>query len=35
MALIYPQTDSFQKPLDPFHFSNELTLEVLPFDLEQ
>jgi 5-methylcytosine-specific restriction enzyme subunit McrC len=35
MALIYPQTESFQKPLDPFHFNNELTLEVLPFDLEQ
>uniref|UniRef100_UPI0035AED42A McrC family protein n=1 Tax=Hylemonella sp. TaxID=2066020 RepID=UPI0035AED42A len=35
MALIYPQTETFQGPLDVFDFGGGLTLEVLPFDLKQ
>lgn len=35
MALIYPQTEAFQSPLDPFDFGGGLSLEVLPFDLDQ
>ena len=35
MALIYPQTETFRSPLDAFDFSSGLTLEVLPFDLDQ
>jgi 5-methylcytosine-specific restriction enzyme subunit McrC len=41
MALIYPQTDKFNKCLEPFYFDEQndnrekLTLWVIPFDLEQ
>ncbi|MDR6154189.1 5-methylcytosine-specific restriction enzyme subunit McrC [Acidovorax delafieldii] len=34
MALIYPQTEQFPKPLEPFHFDARLSLWVLPFMLE-
>lgn len=34
MALIYPRTSRFSKPLPPFEFGNGLRLHVLPFDLE-
>lgn len=35
MALIYPRTETFQSPLDAFDFGKGLSLEVLPFDLNQ
>lgn len=35
MALIYPRTETFQSPLDAFDFGGGLSLEVLPFDLDQ
>lgn len=35
MALIYPRTETFQSPLDAFDFGGGLSLEVLPFDLNQ
>lgn len=35
MALIYPRTESFDTPLAPFDFDPQLSLEVLPFDLDQ
>lgn len=35
MALIYPRTTQFLVPLVPFHFSADLRLQVLPFDLER
>lgn len=35
MALIYPRTEVLTGPLAPFHFSDMLSLEVLPFDLDQ
>jgi 5-methylcytosine-specific restriction enzyme subunit McrC len=35
MALIYPRSETFHSPLEPFDFSGGLTLEVLPFDLNQ
>jgi len=35
MALIYPLTEKFQSPLDAFDFGGGLSLEVLPFDLDQ
>ena len=35
MALIYPRTEKFQSPLDAFDFGGGLSLEVLPFDLDQ
>lgn len=34
MALIYPRTETFAAPLDPFDFGGGLSLEVLPFDLD-
>jgi len=34
MALIYPATVQFNKPLSPFNFSEDLQLHVLPFNLE-
>ena len=34
MALIYPSTEYFYRPLAPFSFSPELSVEVLPFDLK-
>ena len=33
MALIYPSTERFPEALEPFEFSSELRLWVLPFDL--
>jgi 5-methylcytosine-specific restriction enzyme subunit McrC len=33
MALVYPKTSQFERPLDPFHFSPALALHALPFDL--
>jgi 5-methylcytosine-specific restriction enzyme subunit McrC len=33
MALIYPMSKTFTKALKPFHFSADLRLHVLPFDL--
>lgn len=35
MALIYPRTEVFRMPLDAFNFGNGLSLDVLPFDLDQ
>jgi 5-methylcytosine-specific restriction enzyme subunit McrC len=35
MALIYPQTEAFMSPLDGFDFGGGLSMEVLPFDLDQ
>ena len=35
MALIYPRTEKFQSPLDTFDFGGGLSLEVLPFDLDE
>lgn len=34
LALIYPRTRRFDRPLPPFDFSRELRLWVLPFDLD-
>jgi len=34
LALIYPRTRRFDRPLPPFDFSHELRLWVLPFDLD-
>lgn len=33
MVLIYPRTECFREPLEPFAFSAQLRLWVLPFDL--
>jgi 5-methylcytosine-specific restriction enzyme subunit McrC len=35
MVLIYPQTANFSAPLPVFHFSKDLWLWVLPFDLNE
>jgi 5-methylcytosine-specific restriction enzyme subunit McrC len=35
MAMIYPLTEAFRGPLDAFDFGGGLSLEVLPFDLDQ
>jgi 5-methylcytosine-specific restriction enzyme subunit McrC len=35
MALIYPASATFQQTLQPFHFSPELRLWVIPIDLER
>lgn len=35
MGLIYPRTEAFKHPLDAFSFGSDLSLEVLPFDLDQ
>ena len=35
LVLIYPRTERFKQPLEPFYFSEKLMLRVLPFDLEQ
>ena len=35
MLLIYPQTAKFSAPLPAFHFSDDLYLWVLPFDLNE
>jgi len=35
MALIYPRNATFVGPLAPFEFGGELTLNVLPFDLDK
>jgi 5-methylcytosine-specific restriction enzyme subunit McrC len=35
VALIFPMTGSFSAPLSPFSFDENLTLQVLPFDLER
>lgn len=32
--LVYPKTEHFMEPLQPFHFSKNLLLCVLPFDLD-
>jgi 5-methylcytosine-specific restriction enzyme subunit McrC len=34
LLLIYPQTKSFTRALQPFSFSERLTLWVVPFDLD-
>tara|TARA_Y100000758_G_scaffold47633_1_gene30567 strand:- start:288 stop:662 length:375 start_codon:yes stop_codon:yes gene_type:complete len=34
LALIYPRTRRFDRPLQPFDFSPELRLWALPFDLD-
>ncbi|WP_290903801.1 McrC family protein [Aquabacterium sp.] len=34
MALIYPRSARFARAMSPFHFSPELRLHVLPFDLD-
>ncbi len=34
LALVFPRTASFGSSLDAFRFSPELTLRVLPFDLD-
>lgn len=33
LFLVYPRTTAFQVPLSPFHFSPNMRLHVLPFDL--
>ncbi|WP_354134795.1 McrC family protein [Bradyrhizobium sp. S3.9.1] len=33
LFLVYPRTETFFEPLAPFHFSPQLRLHVLPFDL--
>lgn len=33
LILIYPKSDFFSKIVEPFHFSDQLTLWVIPFDL--
>lgn len=33
LFLVYPRTAVFSEPLPPFHFSSEMRLHVLPFDL--
>ncbi|MFN8346504.1 MAG: restriction endonuclease [Spirosomataceae bacterium] len=35
LLLIYPAHETFQTPLLPFHFDNQLKLTILPFDLTQ
>ena len=35
LFLVYPRTASFSKPFSPFHFSSQMRLHVLPFDLLQ
>jgi 5-methylcytosine-specific restriction enzyme subunit McrC len=35
LALIYPKWSGFTRPLPSFRLSDELTLDVLPFDLEK
>lgn len=35
LYLFYPKTSSFRTPLPPFHFSDQLRLFALPFDLQQ
>lgn len=34
LVLLYPCTANFREPLLPFHFNDQLRLDVLPFDLE-
>ncbi|MGM9487778.1 McrC family protein [Ideonella sp. YS5] len=34
MALVFPRSESFAKPLPPFDFDSDLALHVLPFDLD-
>ena len=33
LFLVYPRTATFEKPFSPFHFSANMRLHVLPFDL--
>lgn len=33
LFLVYPRTAAFSEPLPPFHFSPQMRLHVLPFDL--
>ena len=33
LFMVYPRTAAFPKPLAPFHFSPDMRLHVLPFDL--
>ena len=35
LFLIYPRTDDFDRTLEPFHFSESLSLRVLGFDLDR
>lgn len=35
VALVYPLSPRLSKPTAPFHFSADLRLHVLPFDLDQ
>jgi 5-methylcytosine-specific restriction enzyme subunit McrC len=33
LFLVYPRTTEFSKPFPPFHFSHQMRLHVIPFDL--
>jgi 5-methylcytosine-specific restriction enzyme subunit McrC len=33
LFLVYPRTEAFREPFSPFHFSLDMRLHVLPFDL--
>ena len=35
LMLIYPKSPNFTKPLPPFHYDDDTTLQVLPFDLKE
>jgi 5-methylcytosine-specific restriction enzyme subunit McrC len=35
LFLVYPRTAAFRKPFSPFHFSPDMRLHVLPFDLRR
>jgi 5-methylcytosine-specific restriction enzyme subunit McrC len=35
VLLVYPKTNDFAESLEPFHFSDEMRLWVVPFDLEK
>ncbi len=32
MYLVYPRTSAFDRPLPPFHFSNDMRVRAIPFD---
>lgn len=35
MALMYPRTEQFHRPLETFHFDDGLSLDVIPLDLDE
>ena len=34
LMLIYPKTDTFSVPLDPFYYEDDFSLQVVPFDIK-